>query len=110
MVFGGMAVYGPMTMLYPFSYMGIGPFYVKVTNAMSGFNFIYNFVVTILLYFSSNLYLYEADLAQWVIDVELYSYIGTVWIVFWMLRTAYYKEFEAFYMEGVEEIDENNVM
>ena len=108
MVFGGLAVYGPMTMLYPFSYMGIGAFYVKVTQFMSTFNFVYNVIVTLMFYYASRLYLYEPDLKQWHIDVELYSYIGIVWIAFWSIRQAYWLEFEAFYLSAEDEM--NNVI
>ena len=102
MMYGGMATYGPMVMLYPFSYMGIGPFYVKVTKAMSGFNFLYNLVVSFMFYYASKLYLYEADLKKWVISVEFYSYTIVVWVIFWMLRQAMWRDFEAFYLVGLE--------
>ena len=109
MVFGGLAFYGPIVMLYPFSYMGIGAFYVKVTKSLSGFNFLYNMIVSILLYYAGRLWLYEDDLEKWVVQLEFWSYVIIVWVMFWMTRVAYWPEFEAFYLHAEQEIVDNTV-
>mmetsp|Transcript_7016 Transcript_7016/g.8447 ORF Transcript_7016/g.8447 Transcript_7016/m.8447 type:complete len:145 (-) Transcript_7016:32-466(-) len=101
MVWGGIAAYGPQTVLYPFSYMGIGAFYAKVTQTMAPFNFLYNVLTTFYLYYAQRLYLYEPDLDHWVAQVEFYVFAGTVWVFFLMLRLAYRRDFEAFYLSDV---------
>ena len=78
--------------------MGIGWFYFRVTEIMSIFYFIYNLVTSIMFIYACRLYLYEPDLDKNIIKVELYSHLFIIWIVFWMLRLAFWRDFEAFYV------------
>ena len=65
MVYGGLALYAPITILWPLSYVGspgMSDLYLKVNNALSGLATLLHVVVLLMLWYSSRMYLYETAL------------------------------------------------
>ena len=62
-------------------------------------------VTSFVFYYSLTLYLYEPDLDHWVVELEFYLYMFIVWVFFSMLRVAYQRDFDTFYLSDTP-IDE----
>ena len=98
MVYGGLAVFGPVALLWPLSYAGnFGETYVAVYDFFSVMGLVLNIAVSLMLWYASRMYLYEGSVSFTVVEYEFVFYMSAVWVVFWMLKLAFKREFYSFY-------------
>ena len=97
MAWGGVGIYGPVSLLWPLSYAGLGETYVKVANVMGWLGLIMHLTVTFMLNFASENYYKEDSLKYWELWVEMYSYNFIIYIVFYMTKRSLLNDYEYFY-------------
>ena len=106
-VYGGLALYGPLIFLWPFSYLAIGgltDFYRGAWDFLDPFHFIYHLVTIVMLALALNLYLYEPGLSYNVMEWEFLIYFVSIYALFRFLNVSLRSAFERFYTKEVPEV------
>ena len=104
MLWGGLAVFGPLVILWPFSYLGIGNLYVWAFDTLGVIGILLNLIVPSLFWYACQMYLYESDLKLWTVEAEMYSYVGAVWMVLWVLKLSLRNDFYAYYANAASSV------
>ena len=97
MAWGGVGVYGPITILWPLSYAGLGSVYVTVADILGWVGLILHFSVTFMLGYANSNYYKESSLDYWEIYVEELVYNVSIYIVFYMTKRALMPDYYHFY-------------
>ena len=97
MAWGGVGIYGPVAILWPLSYIGLGDLYVSLADILGWLGFLMHLTVSFMFWWAANNYLYEADLSYTWLWVEELAYNFTIYIVFYMSKRSLMNEYYHFY-------------
>ena len=102
MVWGGLVIYGPLALLWPWSYApNVSQTYLKAHSFLSGLGVILHITVALFFWFAHRRYLFETSVDYNDVKYEYWAYMATIFGVFWLTRWGLRYEFQQFYSETV---------
>ena len=97
---GGLVVYGPVSVLWPFSFFGsqgVTDLYKKVWAFQGRLGTTLHLVVAVMFWYAMRMYLYEENLSSSTVKLEFYTYFLTIYVFFWYTTQPLLLPFNQFY-------------